>query len=48
MHGGAKRSGAPIGNKNALKSGFYSASEVSWRREARMLVRTLAPMLEQD
>lgn len=24
MHGGAKGSGAPIGNQNALKHGYYS------------------------
>jgi hypothetical protein len=32
MHGGAPRSGAPIGNKNALRHGHYTAEAIAWRR----------------
>jgi uncharacterized protein YjcR len=32
MHGGTNR-GAPKGNQNALKHGFYSAAEAERRRE---------------
>jgi uncharacterized protein YjcR len=33
MHGGAKGSGAPKGNRNAEKHGFYSAvAKEEWRR----------------
>ena len=32
MHGGAARSGAPVGNRNALKDGFYTAAERARRR----------------
>ena len=39
MHGGAAGSGAPIGNKNALKHGNYSAEAISRRREFAQLIR---------
>ncbi|MGI9482021.1 MAG: HGGxSTG domain-containing protein [Hyphomicrobiales bacterium] len=32
MHGGARGSGAPRGNKNALKHGFYTAEEIRLRK----------------
>ena len=32
MHGGAAGSGAPIGNKNALRHGHYSAEAIAERR----------------
>lgn len=39
MHGGAKGSGAPIGNRNALKHGRYTAAAIAWRRHLAALVR---------
>jgi uncharacterized protein YjcR len=46
MHGGAKGSGAPRGNKNALKQGDYTRERIQERRleqellrQARMLAR---------
>ena len=48
MHGGAKGSGAPRGNKNALKHGAYTKEALARRammqslfREARKLLREL-------
>jgi len=35
MHGGAAGSGAPKGNKNALKSGLYTRAMIKRRREDR-------------
>jgi len=39
MHGGAPGTGAPRGNKNALKHGFYTREAIESRRDARDLVR---------
>jgi uncharacterized protein YjcR len=39
MHGGAKGSGAPCGNKNALKHGTYTREFVEQRRQVRDLIR---------
>jgi uncharacterized protein YjcR len=39
MHGGAKGSGAPRGNKNALKHGTYTRELVEQRRQLKDLVR---------
>jgi uncharacterized protein YjcR len=50
MHGGLS-SGAPKGNKNALKHGRYSAASVAQRREVAALVRSLralARTVEED
>ena len=48
MHGGAIGSGAPRGNKNALKIGLYTQKALKRRqrmndilRQARQLIRTL-------
>jgi hypothetical protein len=48
MHGGATGSGAPRGNKNALKSGFYIRQRILERRrlqdflrQARALIKTI-------
>jgi glucans biosynthesis protein len=38
MHGGAKGSGAPRGNRNALKHGMYTRREIEGRRRLRMLI----------
>ena len=39
MHGGAPGSGAPLGNRNALKHGYYTAEAIAQRRELAMLLR---------
>jgi hypothetical protein len=39
MHGGAEGSGAPEGNRNALKHGRYTAEAVARRREVAALLR---------
>jgi glucans biosynthesis protein len=39
MHGGAFGSGAPIGNKNALRHGLYTTEAVARRREISELIR---------
>jgi glucans biosynthesis protein len=40
MHGGAFGSGAPIGNRNALRHGSYTAEAIARRRELSELIRT--------
>jgi glucans biosynthesis protein len=39
MHGGAKGSGAPIGNSNALKHGFFTRKAMSQRRVLNQILR---------
>ena len=39
MHGGAKGSGAPRGNKNALKHGLYTAEARAFRKQITELLR---------
>jgi uncharacterized protein YjcR len=39
MHGGAPGSGAPRGNKNALKHGLYTREAIAERRQVRGLIR---------
>jgi uncharacterized protein YjcR len=39
MHGGAPGSGAPRGNKNALKHGLYTREAIEQRRQLRALMR---------
>lgn len=46
MHGGAKGSGAPIGNRNALKHGRYSAELLNFRRAILNLLRESAEKIE--
>jgi hypothetical protein len=52
MHGGAAGSGAPIGNKNALRHGYYSAEAIAERRGLAALIRlsraTLADLGKGD
>jgi hypothetical protein len=40
MHGG-RSPGAPKGNQNALKHGYYSAQSIAERREMSALLRTM-------
>jgi hypothetical protein len=39
MHGGAYGSGAPLGNRNALKTGLHTAEVKVWRQGIRDLIR---------
>ena len=45
MHGG-KGSGAPIGNRNALKHGLYTKASLAQDREARQLIRRALDLLD--
>jgi len=46
MHGGARGSGAPIGNRNALSHGRYTSQAIGTRREIRALLRTSRKLIE--
>jgi len=46
MHGGAKGSGAPKGNKNALKHGLYTAQAKAMNQHIRNLLREGKQMIE--
>jgi hypothetical protein len=45
MHGGAPGSGAPRGNKNALKHGLFTGEAIAERRKLRELVRQSRELL---
>jgi hypothetical protein len=47
MHDGAPGSGAPRGNKNALKHGFYTREAIEERRQLRALVRQSRMLIQQ-
>ena len=47
MHGGAKGSGAPRGNTNALKHGAYTGEALQRRAEMRDLIREARKLLEE-
>ena len=40
MHGGAKGSGAPRGNQNAIKHGRYTAERQVFQEHVRALLKT--------
>lgn len=46
MHGGAKDSGAALGNKNAFKHGRYSAEMIQLTRETNQMMRKM--IMEDD
>jgi uncharacterized protein YjcR len=46
MHGGASGSGAPAGNKNALKHGRYTSDAFEERRQLRLLLRQSRELIE--
>lgn len=46
MHGGAAGSGAPRGNRNALKHGVYTREAKAERRRTRELLRQSRKLLE--
>ena len=45
MHGGAKGSGAPKGNQNALKHGLYTRETMAERRELNRMIREMKETL---
>jgi hypothetical protein len=47
MHGGAPGSGAPRGNKNALKNGLYTREAIAERKQLRTLVRQSRKLIQQ-
>jgi len=47
MHGGALGSGAPRGNKNALKHGRYTREAIEGRRQLQALLRQSRMLLQQ-
>ena len=47
MHGGAEGSGAPKGNQNALKFGYYTKRAIEERRELKRLIREADKFLEE-
>ena len=47
MHGGAKGSGAPAGNTNALKSGLHTAEALALRRHVNQLIRDSRALFEK-
>ena len=47
MHGGAPGSGAPRGNKNALKNGLYTREAIEERRQLRAFMRQSRKLLQQ-
>jgi hypothetical protein len=48
MHGGAEGSGAPTGNKNALKHGQYTAQAIAERQIIRNLIRENRRLLDDS
>lgn len=46
MHGGARGSGAPLGNRNALKHGEYSREAVLERQAVQDLLREAKELLD--
>ena len=47
MHGGAAGSGAPPGNKNALKHGRYTRKAIEERRQLRALLRQSRMLIQR-
>jgi hypothetical protein len=45
MHGGAKGSGAPRGNTNALKHGGYTKNEIERRARIRNVFREVHELI---
>jgi hypothetical protein len=46
MHGGAPGSGAPLGNRNALRHGHYTAKAIAARRAIRALLRESRELMQ--
>jgi hypothetical protein len=47
MHGGAPGSGAPRGNKNALKHGHHTREAIEERRHLRTLLRQARTLIQE-
>jgi uncharacterized protein YjcR len=47
MHGGAAGSGAPRGNKNALKHGRYTREAIAERHQLQALLRQSRSLIQQ-
>jgi len=47
MHGGAKGSGAPRGNQNALKHGHYTKQAIEEREKLRQLIREAKRLFDE-
>jgi glucans biosynthesis protein len=47
MHGGAKGSGAPQGNRNALKHGEFTKEAIAERKALGELIRAASAFLEE-
>jgi uncharacterized protein YjcR len=47
MHGGAAGSGAPRGNKNALKHGRYTREAIEARQQLQALLRQSRSLIQQ-
>ncbi len=44
MHGGARGSGAPMGNQNALKHGDYAREKLAFEKHVREILRDSAEL----
>lgn len=47
MYGGARGSGAPLGNQNALRSGHYTANSIELRKQVTLLIRESRKIIEE-
>jgi glucans biosynthesis protein len=47
MHGGANGSGAPEGNRNALKHGGFTKEAIAERNALRALIRNASAFLRE-
>ena len=47
MHGGARGSGAPIGNTNALKHGMYTKAALEEQKALRNMIRQMNESLQE-
>jgi hypothetical protein len=47
MHGGAARSGAPRGNRNARKHGLFSGDAIAERRQVQALLSETRQLLRE-
>lgn len=46
MHGGSKRSGAPMGSQNAMKQGFHTKEAKNLKKTIKLLFKELSQSLE--
>ena len=47
MHGGAEGSGAPKGNQNALKTGFYTKEAIEERKVLNQMIKEYKQTLKE-